>query len=265
MIAMAITRIKFLDRKKIRQSDIAIKLTNVGGTKNFTIKTELSEYSFPDDARICVDAKQLMETLRFDLGTVGRPRPDAPIDISRLRGERVTFNLYVLNPNNSQKLGSSETVRPANETELEGGSIPLLPVDVADDLNGLAWRVDYIGDDLDGHKDAPVLVFDRNAADGSPSIFLQDSAVRVLVLPSAMREILVRILLIDVHEFSPDSTAWQDCWLRFAQRITQEDLPNYHEGQDNKGEDREEFIKKSTSGLARHADLLQIFINERKK
>jgi hypothetical protein len=262
---MAITRIKFLDRKKIKQADVSIKLSVVGGTKNFTIKSDLSEYGFPVDARICVDAKQLMETLRFDLGTVGRPRPDAPIDISRLRGERVTFNLYVLNPDNSQKLGSSETVRPENDLELEGGSIPLLPVDVADDLNGLAWRVDYVGDDLDDHRDAPVLVFDRNAADGSPSIFLQDPAVRVLVLPSAMREILVRILLIDEHEFSPDSTTWQDCWLRFAQRITQEELPSYNEGRDSKGEDREEFIKKSTSALARHADFLQIFINARKK
>ena len=90
---MAVTRLKLLNRQKIAQRDIKIALETTGKTKRFTADLNLQEYHLPPNARIFVDARQLMETIRFDLGTVGKPSARVARDISRLHGERVTFGV----------------------------------------------------------------------------------------------------------------------------------------------------------------------------
>ena len=74
------------------------------------------------------------------------------------------------------------------------------------DLEGLVWRIDYSDTDQEGHTDAPILMIDRGAASGSASTFIQDPGVRAMVLPSAMREVLTKILLVDPdHEYDAAS------------------------------------------------------------
>lgn len=222
---MSIKRIKFLSRKKILQTDIQIRLDAIGATKRFTAAIDLSSYEFPPEARVVIEAKQLLETQRFEMGTVGQPKVPAPIDISRLRGERVIFNLLVLEANSARKLGSAETVRPnvlASESE---DSIPLLPVDASARVAPLLWRVDYTDNDQEGHTDAPVLMVDSVAAQSSAAFFMQDAAVRAMILPSAMREVLTKLMLIDQSEYEPGSRSWRNSWLRFASRLVGEDPP----------------------------------------
>ena len=65
---MSTKRLKFLKRAKIRQQDVRVRLEVNGPTKRFRATLELGEYRFPADARVIVEAKQLLETIRFDLG-----------------------------------------------------------------------------------------------------------------------------------------------------------------------------------------------------
>lgn len=256
---MSVTRLKLLKRRKIEQADIAIKLENIGKAKKFTAKLKLDEYGLPAEARVFVDAKQLMETMRFDLGTVGNLL-NVTHDISRLKGDRVTFAINVIQTANAQKLASAEAIRPVNELSNEPGAIALLPVDASQDLNGLLWTISYTGDDGEGHSDAPVLALDKRATGGAASTFLQDSVVRGLVLPSAMREILTKVTIIDDHEYVPNSFAWKDCWIRFASRLTGDVPPS-----DSATDDRVQFIKDATEAFARRASLLDTFLTERNR
>jgi hypothetical protein len=256
---MAVTRLKPLKRKKIDQRHIAIRLESHGkAKKQFTAQLDLAEYKLPPDARVYLDAKQLMETIRFDFGTVASLKPNITHDISRLKGDRVTFAINVIQTSNAQKLASAEAIRPQNERVNEGGAIALLPVDASQDLNGLLWTISYEGDDGDGHSDAPVLALDKRATGGAASTFLQNSVVRGLVLPAAMREILTKVVIMDKHHYEPSSISWRDSWVRFAGRHTG-GVP----GADDSTEEWTQFIKDATEAFARNASLLDTFLTER--
>lgn len=259
---MSTKRIKFLSRKKILQKDIRVRLEVNGLSKRFTATVHLDAYGFPGDARIWIEAKQLLETLRFDLGTVAQPKPASLVDVSRLRGDRVTFNLLVLDPVSSRKLGSAETIRPNVDAGAGEDSIPLLPVDASLRLDPLLWRIEYCDNDQEGHSDAPVLMFDSGAAQGSASLFVQDPAVRALVFPAAMREVLTRLLLVDRVDYEPDSRSWRNSWLRFAARLAGEeppvpDSPNFME-------EAYDWIGQATSKHAKEATFLETYLRERR-
>jgi len=232
---MATKRIKFLRREKILQSDIEIRLEVLGLAKQFSAKLNLKDYKFPTDAQVYIDAKQLLERIRFDFGTVGTPRPTTSIDISRLKGERVTFDVLVVDLKNSRKLGSAETVRPTKVGDQKNLPKELLPIDASKHLDGVLWRISY-SDNWESSVDAPVLLLDRSATRDSAADFIGNNWVASLVLPSAMREILTRILLIEDHTYAPDSTSWRDAWLRFAIKYAEQELPaiaDDHNAQDS--------------------------------
>lgn len=259
---MSTKRIKFLSRKKILQKDIQVRLDAIGGTKRFTAAVDLSSYEFPPEAHVVIEAKQLLETLRFDMGTVRQPKAPAPIDISRLRGERVIFNLLVLEAESARKLGAAETIRPNVQTGESEQSIPLLPVDASERTAPLLWRVDYTDNDQEGHTDSPVLMVDSVAADNSAAFFMQDAAVRAMVLPSAMREVLTKLLLIDQSEYEPASRSWRNSWLRFASRLVGEEPPAV--SGTNFKEEAADWVSSAVSRLAQSAAFLDGYIQERR-
>lgn len=257
---MAVTRLKLLNRQKIAQSDIKIALETIGKAKRFTADLKLHGYRLPSDARIFVDARQLMETIRFDLGTVGKPSARVARDISRLHGERVTFDVNVITPSGAQKLATAEAIRPVNELTGAPGSVPLLPVDASRDLDGLVWCIEYI-EKFGGRTDAPVLCIDQSAVNGAASTFLQDSAARALILPAALREVLIRILVMDEHPFEPKSEEWPDSWLRFAAKLTCDDVPSAEAPKD----DKLCFVDQASKAFSRQHMLLSNFIRERNR
>jgi hypothetical protein len=254
---MAITRLKLLNRQKIAQSDIKIALETTGKAKRFTAELNLSGYRLPPDARIFVDARQLMETIRFDFGTVGKPSVRVARDISRLYGERVTFEVNVITPSGARKLASAEAIRPVNDLTGAPGSVPLLPVDSSRDLDGLVWCIEYV-EIFGGRTDAPVLCIDPSAANGAASTFLQDNAARALIFPAALREVLHRILVTDEHPFEQRSEEWPDCWLRFAAKLTSDDVPSAEAPKD----DKLRFADQASKAFSRQHMLLSSFISE---
>lgn len=257
---MAVTRLKLLNRQKIAQRDIKIVLETTGKTKRFTADLNLQEYHLPPNARIFVDARQLMETIRFDLGTVGKPSARVARDISRLHGERVTFEVNVITPSGARKLATAEAVRPVNELTAAPGTVPLLPVDASRDLDGLVWCIEHI-EHFGGRTDAPVLCIDRSAVNGVASTFLQDSAARALIFPAVIREVLTRILVTDEHTFEPTSQEWPDSWLRFAAKLTFDDVPSAEASTD----DKLRFADQASKAFSRQHMLLSSFITERNR
>jgi len=259
---MATKRLKFLSRKKILQNDVRITLEVRGRTKRFTAILSLGEYGFPPDAAIVVEAKQLLERLRFDFGTVAVPRTPAPIDISRLTGERVVFNVLVLDRASARKLGSAETIRPNARPEEDETQVPLLPVDASTRIAPLLWKVDYTENDRDGHTDAPVLVVDAVAADRSAVTFMDKPGVKAMVLPAAMREVLTRVLLVERSEYDATSVAWRNSWLRFAARLVGDPPPSadgaaFHV-------DAGDWINTAVVRLSERAGFVEQFIREQR-
>lgn len=257
---MATKRIKFLHRKKIVQSDIEIRLEVLGPTKRFSAKFNLGEYNFPPDAHIYVDAKQLMERVRFDFGRVASPNPTVSIDISRLKGERVTFDVLVVDLNNSRKLGAAETVRPTKAGELPNAPTELLPIDASKQLDGVLWRVDY-SENWEGAIDAPVLLFDKRVVGESAANFVSNYWVRGLVFAAVMREILTKVLILENHNYEPESSTWRDRWLRFAVKSAGQELPAFSDD-DAPVVEYENWIELAVCKMATRAQFLSNLLKE---
>ena len=259
---MATKRIKFLQRDKILQSDIEIRLEILGPTKRFSAKLNLADYRFPPDAKIYVDAKQLLERMRFDFGSVQQPKPPGSIDISRLKGERVTFDIVVVDPTNSRKLGSAETVRPLKTGDAPNGRKPLLPIDASRSLGEVLWKVDY-SDNWEGASDAPILLLDKTVTrEYGFENFVGNHWVRGLVLPSVMREILTRIFLIDKHTYEKDATTWRDAWLRFASKGAGQEPPTHDEEEEMPEEEIKSWIDLAVDKMAARAQFLKNLLAE---
>jgi hypothetical protein len=258
---MTTARIKFLHRRKILQSDMEIRLEVLGPTKRFSAKFNLDQYKFPPSSRIYIDAKQLLERIRFDFGPVSSPRTGTSVDISRLKGERITFDVLVVDASIARKLGSAETVRPLKAGDSSNDPKELLPIDASQRLDGVVWRIDY-SDNWEGSSDAPVLLFDKVAAHDSASDFSRNAWVRSLVFPSAMREILTKILLLDHHHYEPASTAWRDAWVRFAAKAAGQEPPEVNEGDEGPAGDVDDWIGLVVGKVATHSQFLENLLRE---
>jgi hypothetical protein len=77
-----------------------------------------------------------------------------------------------------------------------------------------------------------------------------------------MREILVRILLIDCHRYEMDSTAWRDSWLRFASKEACGDPPTSIDPEDIREDEIENWIDVAVSSMATRGEFLKNLIAE---
>jgi hypothetical protein len=258
---MTVRRINFLKRKKIAGNKINIQLSVVGATKRFSISADLAEYSFPAGASIFVDVTQSsMEAIRFLFGTVGSPAFREE-DISRLAGESVVFNLYVVDSATAQKLGVAEAIRIKSQDGKFGGSNSLLPVDGTKELSGILWRVDFDIPGAEGASDAPVLRIDKHASLNSASEFLNNPVHSALILPAAMRLILAKILLeCDAFEYDSTSTSWRHAWVRFAITQTGDALPEAEHSAD-----LPEWIDQACAAFSRRSQLHDGFLKHIEK
>ena len=258
---MTVCRINFLKRKKIAGNKINIQLSVVGATKRFSISADLAEYAFPAVASIFVDVTQSsMEAIRFNFGTVGSPAFREE-DISRLTGESVVFNFYVVDPASAQKLGVAEAIRIKSQDGKLGGSNSLLPVDGTKELSGILWRVDFDISGAEAARDAPVLRIDKHASLNSASEFLNNPVHSALILPAAMRLILAKILLEgDDYEYVPTSASWRHAWVRFAITQTGDALPEAEQSADLPG-----WIDQACAAFSRRSQLHDGFLKHIEK
>jgi hypothetical protein len=71
--------------------------------------------------------------------------------------------------------------------------------------------------------------------------------------------VLIRVLVTDEHHFEPTSEEWPDRWLRFAAKLTSDDVPSAEEPKD----DKLRFADQASKAFSRQHMLLASFITER--
>jgi hypothetical protein len=227
VIAMPTKTLKFLGRKRILSEHVQVEVKTPAdsNTKRFIARTDLASYNFPLDATVWIDAKHLLETRRYSLGTVGEPRPIIEHDLAGFSGDRFVFSLVVINPADSRRLGSADAIRPKVANERSETSSPLLPVDASQGLDGLLWMVSYSEGDQSGAQDAPLLLIDREAAGDSAALFLSDPVIRAAIVPAAALNVLISAIETGDGEYDPQGLDWRSSWLRFGTRLAGEFPP----------------------------------------
>ena len=195
-----------------RHSLVCIRDPETRGLPWFDLELDLSDYRFPDDAMVRVEAWRSNAIQRWDFGTVGNLRP--PPEGDRVLTEvpvAARFRVMVVDGDGSGRLlGHAPNIQPARSIR------SLLPVRESRALGDEVWRVDF-GDGFD----MPELLVNAEIT-GISQIVRGSDVFRTLVMPAALRAILSHLLLITAQDPQDPEGPWHD-WFEFARTL----LPDF--------------------------------------
>lgn len=207
---MAIRRLNYTGRKRIRREDVRITLYELDGSSmRFDAKLNLQPYRLPEDALVFVEAYRQTTWMRFSFGTVGKTRAeDAPVLTEFDTPEGVLFRVRVtaVHEPRGKLLAEADSIQPRKLDDEEQRRIALLPVKPDPDLGDEVWRVDF--------SDPPILLLNSDLADFAA--VLRSPAFVSLVYPAVLREILLRVLYGEHPREVEEDDDWRAQWLRFA-------------------------------------------------
>jgi hypothetical protein len=229
---MSIRRINSTGRKKILREDAQILVQKQSdGFLSFDAKLNLSEYDLPPEASVYVEAYRQTNFMRFDYGTVAMPHPPTGTD-RRLAEfasrEGLLFRVKVTSVGERAGLllAEGDGIPCREEQDEPDKRLPLLPPMPAE-LGQEIWKISFTAT-------GPFLLINKHVGDwksvASSPIF------RSLVFPSAIRQVLTQILLVDKESDFEDMQSWQSRWLAFAVALGAGEPPRPD------GEDEEDAI-----------------------
>lgn len=210
-------RFNYTGRKKILQEHVPVALTGAKPLWGFDVNlNELKKYGLPEDARIYVEAYEHAAYMRFDYGTIGNivtPSPDARVLIEFEGSDAVRFRVKVVDvAHEAQLLAEADGILPLSPEEADQNKLPLLPVR-SENIGQEVWRIDF----PEGTQDRPTLVVNDHVDDRTAMV--RSPVFMSLAWPALLREILVRIVVIEGHFDTDDDGDWRCMWLQFAQRL----------------------------------------------
>lgn len=214
-----IRRFNFTGRRRIEQERVEFEVTEAtdGGPASFNATLDFAGMGLPADAPVTIEAYRRRMAMRFPWGAVGELTP--PLD-RRLVSvpDNPSFRVKVAAADGSGLLlAMANRIRPRRE-ERRGS---LLWVKPSDALGKEVWRLEF----GDGN---PTLLINSNVS-GLDSAVRNDGAFQGLVLPEAMRAVLVRALIVDDADLEDDEGDWSE-WLAFARSFHDETLPSGEDG-----------------------------------
>lgn len=211
-------RFNYTGRRKIFREDISIRILNQQNEISFTAELRLDAYEFPADARVHVEAYRGLSALwkRFDFGRVALRDPIQSLSLNEFdHPEGILFRVKVSaeGVHKGRLLGEADGIRPVLPDQTDQQSDPLIEVDYGP-LGGDLWRISF----PDGDTAMPTLVINDRIEEWQ--LRARDPLFQGIVLPAVMREILMRILVIDANagdEENPDD--WRQRWLKFSESL----------------------------------------------
>lgn len=218
------SRINSTDRQKIDSGMAAFAvMPRTDGTAEFRADIDLSSLKLPAGAHVVVEAYRQSLHERFAYGTVGAVAPaDAPV-LRELEPASVKFRIKVVEPETGRVLARGDRLGADDDTEV--GRHELLKV-VERDLGQEPWKTEIYDED---HKPALVI---NNQIPGAASRFEHDPVFRALILPAALRQVLMTLCLArqaDDSDDDEDDGDWTTDWIRFAQNLTGREKPDWED------------------------------------
>ena len=210
-----IRRFNFTGRQRIEQERVAFEVTEAtdGGPASFNATLDFDGMGLPADAPVTIEAYRGRMAMRFPWGAVGELAP--PLD-RRLVSvpDNPSFRVKVAASDGSGLLlAMANRIRPRRE-ERRGS---LLWLKSSDALGKEVWRLEF----GDGN---PTLLINSNVHRIEDAA-LNDGAFQGLVLPEAMRAVLIHALIVDDADVEDEGGDWSE-WLRFAGSFHDEPLPS---------------------------------------
>jgi hypothetical protein len=244
-----IRRINHTGRRRILREQVRITVDDQRKPVTFTAELTLDSHKFNADARVIIVAYRGSGGLwmPFDWGRVAalRKPPTATLnDVDSVDG--LLFRVHVVAVHEPHKiLGEADKLPFKLVGEAPSRITPLIKTRSAD-LAELVWDVDF---------DAEPPELRINRALGNWSVVAHDKAFRAVVYPALLREVLVRVLLIDEWSGDADDDDWRAKWIKFGRKLA----PGYGEPFADKKE-QYEFIESAVQSLASQIHAREMFM-----
>jgi hypothetical protein len=217
------SRINSTRRLKIDPAMAAFNVTQrIDGSAEFHANINLSALKLPKEGEVIVEAYRQNLHERFPFGTVASPAPAEGTVLRELGTDGLQFRVKVVEPGSGRLLARGDRLGAAEEEE--SGRRSLLKV-ITRDLDHEPWKTEL-------HGGRPVLVLN----DHIPGVLAQlstDPVFRSLVLPGALRQVLLMMCIEKVEDREDDDgddgddEGWASDWIRFAEKISGEDKPDW--------------------------------------
>lgn len=201
----------YTGRKRIEQSAVKILVDkHTADTPSFSAQMSLPE-GLPSHCRVYVEAYKGITQQRFAFGTVGSIKPPSDTKITEVDlSGRILFRVRVVD----ESSGEGKLVAAADQIQsresLDTDVDSLIPIETAD-LGQVPWRLDIPYEDV-----KPVLLVNKEIPDAI-NRFKSDPLFLGLVMPSILKQILVRYLLVTNED--EDENQVREKWLEFAKSI----------------------------------------------
>lgn len=224
-----IRRFNYTGRQRITSEHISIRLTPPKPVRMFEAQISLTDNNLPLNAAVYLEAFEKTTIMRFPFGTVAQLLPPSQEE-RRLKEFEGTdaFNFRVKVVDNSgyrgRILAESAPIQPVFPEDKEQRRRSLLPVRYGQ-IGEQPWKVEY----PEGYMGDVKLLINNDIPD--MTAFTQSAEFTSLVLPSVLREILLRVGLYEDNYDPDDSSDWRCNWLRFASQLGGPELPNKDESE----------------------------------
>ena len=155
-----------------------------------------------------VEAYRQTTWMRFSFGQIGALRPANNRDLTQFDSPiGLHFRVKVTPIGDTHRLiAEADQISFLRPEQDEGERMPLLPIK-PQKLGDEIYRLDFSGD-------RPLLLINNDA--GNYAEIGRSPAFISLVYPSVLREVLVRVLIIEKHDDDTDLEDWKSLWVRFA-------------------------------------------------
>lgn len=204
-----IRRFNYTNRIRIRRRDVRITLRETDGRFYFDADlSALSSYGLPPKSLVFVEAYRQTSWMRFDFGCIGALQQPPNRNLTEFDSpEGILFRVKVTPAGDIHTLlAEADRIPLVRPEEKETAKQPLLPV-----------KPQKLGDEvfrLDFSEDHPLLLINSDL--GDYRAIGMHPAFAALVYPSVLREVLVRVLVVDKHDDDASPDDWRSQWIRFA-------------------------------------------------
>ena len=239
-------RFNYTGRKKILSEDVSVHLHD-GTGENIPIidvSVNLKDYELPDNSEVYLEVQRLTRFMRIHLSNMTDIIQKNNLLLDEFHdAEGIKFRIIVVDIESGKLLATAERVKFYEKNEqLNNNQKSILLVRSTDLSNtGLLWRIDY--DDEDA-----ILKIEKDL--GNREQVVRSQTFKGFVLPSAMRQILSKIITEDWDEELSEPQELSTKWLLFVKqmglRLPQKNL-EFHE--------YEEWLDYVTRSLAHKIDV----------
>lgn len=253
-------RINFTGRRKIRRSDVSIRIIQQNGSLSFTADLQLGDYKVAPSAKVHIEAFRSASTLwkRFNFGTVSNFGPQNGCKLDEFgHPEGIRFRVKIASGGDflGRLLAEADSIRPKLPGEHDQHTDPIIdvaPGAIGDEI----WRLDL-------QDSMPLLIINEKIDDWKN--LSRESTFRALVTPMAMRLILSEMLLYgEGLGDDDDEDDWRQRWKRFAETLAGECPGVYDEQIDNPPrQDIQDWIDNAVDAFSTRTRLLHNLIELR--